>query len=325
MDGLSDSHIAGKKLFLVQGDKPQLMDWEEYGLRISVPEGSLSSSETTEIAVIALVGGHFKYVLIFIFLSLPSFLFRFPKNTRLVSAVYAISASHLLNSLKLEVQHCIDLSDPSLCKYLKFAVAPVHTSSLPYQFSIVEGGEFPANSRYGSIERSKFCLLCIVGEEKNGEQGNGEQSNGEQEQNNKQQEQSNGYEDSGDEESSEDEGKGGVGNQQGGSGQEQQGGGAEQQGGGGGGESGGQEQLQESHREEENERQQTKGEEVHQKRVKEQQQHGSEQPTQEEKENSNDKENSDSDDVIKVPEVCTESDQSTHSTISKPLLCHHNK
>ena len=292
------------------------MDWEEYGLRISVPEGSLSSSETTEIAVIALVGGHFKYVLIFIFLSLPPFLFRFPNNTRLVSAVYAISASHLLQSLKLEVQHCIDLSDPTLCKYLKFAVAPVHTSSLPYQFNKVKGGEFPANSRYGSIERSKFCLLCIVGEEKNGGQNNGEQqeqSNGGQEQNNGvQQEQSNGHGDSGDEESSEDEGKGGVGNQQGGSGQQQQGGGAEQQGGGGGGESGGQEQFQESHREEENERQRQKGEEVHQKRGKEKQQHGSEhhrQPTQEEKE----------DDVIKAPEVCTESDQSTHSTISKPL------
>ena len=76
--------------------------------------------------------------------------------------MYAISASHLLKSLKLEVQHCVDLSDPSLCKYLKFVVAPVHTSSLPYQFSIVEGGEFPANSRYGSIERSKFCLLTVV-------------------------------------------------------------------------------------------------------------------------------------------------------------------
>ena len=45
---------------------------------------------------------------------------------------------------------------------MKFAVAPVHTSSLPYQFSIVEGGEFPANSRFGSIERSKFCLLTVV-------------------------------------------------------------------------------------------------------------------------------------------------------------------
>ena len=175
MDGLSDSHIAGKKLFIVQGDKPQLMDWEEYRLRISVPEGSLSSSETTEIAVIALVGGHFKYVLfiIFIFLSLPSS-FRFPKDTRLVSAVYAISASHLLKSLKLEVQHCIDLSDPSLCKYMKFAVAPVHTSSLPYQFNIVEGGEFPANSRYGSIERSKFCLFAVLGTEDNGSESNGE-------------------------------------------------------------------------------------------------------------------------------------------------------
>ena len=26
MDGLSDSHIAGKKLFLAQGDKPQLIE-----------------------------------------------------------------------------------------------------------------------------------------------------------------------------------------------------------------------------------------------------------------------------------------------------------
>ena len=75
---------------------------------------------------------------------------------------------------------------------MKFAVAPVHTSSLPYQFRIVEGGEFPANSRYGSIERSKFCLLAIVGEEENGAgQGNGEQSNG-QEQSNGEQEQSDG-------------------------------------------------------------------------------------------------------------------------------------
>ena len=114
---------------------------------------------------------------------------------------------------------------------MKFAVAPVHTSSLPYQFNIVEGGEFPANSRYGSIERSKFCLLGIVGEEKkNGGQGNG-------------------HEDSGD------EGKGG------------EGGGGEGGGGGGGG-----------------------------------------------GEKSNDKENPDSDNVI-APEVCTESDQSTHSTI----------
>ena len=72
------------------------------------------------------------------------------------------------------MQHCIDLSDPSLCKYLKFAVAPVHTASLPYQFSIIEGGQFPPYQRYGSIERSKFCQLAIVGEE---EEENGGGSN----------------------------------------------------------------------------------------------------------------------------------------------------
>ena len=72
------------------------------------------------------------------------------------------------------MQHCIDLSDPFLCKYLKFAVAPVHTASIPYQFSIIEGGEFPPYQRYGSIERSKFCQLAIVGEE---EEENGGVSN----------------------------------------------------------------------------------------------------------------------------------------------------
>ena len=154
--------------------------------------------------------------------------------------MYAISASHLLKSLKLEVQHCIDLSDSSLCKYLKFAVAPVHTSSLPYQFCIVEGGEFPANSRYGSIKRSKFCLLGIVGEE------TGEKDDGEQEQNNEGQGQSNGEEggggDPGDGESGDEGGKGG-GKQKGQRLQGEEGEGAAQHGGGaglhGGGEYGG--------------------------------------------------------------------------------------
>ena len=112
------------------------------------------------------------------------------------------------------MQHCIDLSDLSLCKYLKFAVAPVHTASLPYQFSIIEGGEFPPYQRYGSIERSKFCQLAIVGEE---EEENGGGSN----------EERNGEED---EDSSGDEGGKGKGQTAGGEGE-----GAGQQEGGAGG------------------------------------------------------------------------------------------
>ena len=151
LECLSDVQVAEKKLFLIQGDKPQLMNWEKYGLRIGVQEESLSSSETVEAAVVALVGGQFQ----------------FPPNTVLVSAVYAVSLSKpLLKRLKLEIQHCVDLTGrPDLAQYLKFAIAHVSTPSLPYQFSIVEGGEFSSNSGYGSIQRNKFCLVCILGEE----------------------------------------------------------------------------------------------------------------------------------------------------------------
>uniref|UniRef100_A0A1X7TC94 Uncharacterized protein n=1 Tax=Amphimedon queenslandica TaxID=400682 RepID=A0A1X7TC94_AMPQE len=82
---LSDVRVAEKRLFLIQGDKPQLMNWEKYGLRIGVQEGSLLSSETVKAAMVALVGGQFQ----------------FPPNTVLVSAVYAVSLSKpLLKRLK---------------------------------------------------------------------------------------------------------------------------------------------------------------------------------------------------------------------------------
>ena len=149
LDCLSDVHIAGKKLFLIQGDNPQLLNWEEYGLRIGVLEGTLTSTETAEVAVVALVGGQFV----------------FPKNTKVVSAIYAVTVSKLLfKPLRLDLQHCVNLVQPSQTRHLKFAIALVNTPSLPYEFSPVEGGEFTANSYYGSIYRSKFCLVGIVAE-----------------------------------------------------------------------------------------------------------------------------------------------------------------
>ena len=152
LDCLSDVQVAERKLFLIQGDKPQLMNWEKYGLRIGVQEDTLSPSDTVEVAVVALVGGQFQ----------------FPSNTVLVSAVYAVSLSKpLLKRLILEIQHCVDLTGrPALSRHLKFAIAPVSTPSLPYQFSIVEGGEFKPDSWYGSIQRKEFCLVSIVGEKR---------------------------------------------------------------------------------------------------------------------------------------------------------------
>ena len=140
-----------------------MMNWERYGLRIRVSEGSLSSEETAEAVVVALVGGDFK----------------FPDNTVLVSAVYAISVlRRLLKPLRLEMQHCISMTRRDQTRYMKFAIAPIDTPSLPYQFRIVEGGEFSIWSRYGSIDHKEFSLVCEVimtNEKEEEETSNGEE------------------------------------------------------------------------------------------------------------------------------------------------------
>ena len=157
---LSDVQTAGKDLFSVQAHGSSLIKWDKFGLRIGVNENALplelrigvneNESPRFEVAVMALVGGQFK----------------FPKNTVLVSAVYAVSVSkRLLNPLRLEIQHCVDLTGrPGLSKYLKFAIAPVSTPSLPYQFRIIEGGEFSSDAGwYASINTKEFSLICILG------------------------------------------------------------------------------------------------------------------------------------------------------------------
>ena len=144
--------IGGKKLFLIQGDSPQHLNWEDYGLRITVPQGTLSPTETCGIAVTALVGGQFLL----------------PEGTQLISAVYAISThKSLLKPLRLELQHCVNLKSQAQANCLKFVRASLSAETLPYQFSLVAGGEFSVGSSYGSITKDHFCLMGVVGEMEN--------------------------------------------------------------------------------------------------------------------------------------------------------------
>ena len=138
--------IGGEKLFLIQGDSPQFFNWEQFGLKITFPEGTLSSADTSEVAVRALVGGHFQ----------------FPEGTELISAVYGISVSTPLNkSVKLEIQHCAELLTEDHTSYLSFVTASLN-SELPYQFELQEGGQFYPGDQYGSIYLPDFCFKAIV-------------------------------------------------------------------------------------------------------------------------------------------------------------------
>ena len=141
--------IAGQKLFHLQGDRSHSLPWEKYGFILHCPKGAVSKD--TEVAVTALVSGNFKV----------------PKGTVLVSAVYAISVSKpLLKSLKIELQHCVDLRNTGQTGHLKFVRGPLKS---PYLLSPVEGGVFSIRNRYGSIKRDQFSFYGIVAEMSNGD------------------------------------------------------------------------------------------------------------------------------------------------------------
>ena len=146
-DTLCGVHVVGKKLFLIQGDSPQSSNWDEYGLRINVPHGTLSSTETCEIAITALIGGQFT----------------FPKGSELVSAIYAVSiASEIQQPLTLEIQHCVSLKTNEQSAYMRFAKASSKQLPLPYQFHLLEGGVFSPDTRYGAVSLTKFCFICVL-------------------------------------------------------------------------------------------------------------------------------------------------------------------
>ena len=109
----------------VQSDLLQLLIWEEYGFRTTVPQGTSSLTYTCEVSVMALVGGQIQL----------------PKGTELISTVCVISVSKpLLKPVKLEIQHCADLVTQEQTRYLSFATASI--TRILYHFQLEEGGLF---------------------------------------------------------------------------------------------------------------------------------------------------------------------------------------
>ena len=145
VDKFEGVHVAGRKIFKIQNNLPQLLNWEEYGLRITVPEGAVPTSETIEVAITALVGGEFIL----------------PEDLELVSAVYTISVSKpLLKPVLLEIQHCVSIQTHSHASYLSFVTSPSDCS--PFQFRSIDKGSFPVRDQYGSILLSEFSGFGVT-------------------------------------------------------------------------------------------------------------------------------------------------------------------
>ena len=129
------------------GNCEQSFIWNKCGFRLYVSEGALSSCESCIVAVKALIAGRFDL----------------PKNTELVSGLYAISSSQtFLTKVKIEIQHCVVLKKKAQCKYLQFIKAHQTQPGTSYHFSLQEGGEFSINSYYGGLWQSEFSIVGAV-------------------------------------------------------------------------------------------------------------------------------------------------------------------
>lgn len=134
-------------LFTITGDCFTVLHWEEYGLRMTIQNGSLPPNKLCDVVVKALVGGQFE----------------FPDGSVPVSAVYAISLTRkLLKPAILEIQHCVDIQNKDDCKSLQFVVAGCAQKTLPYEFTAVPGGKFYPGSQYGVTYRESFSMISTT-------------------------------------------------------------------------------------------------------------------------------------------------------------------
>ena len=146
-NNIHSAYIAGRKLFTIQGSKPQLLDWGDYGLRMHFPQDTLLHEEHCEVAVLALAGGNF----------------HFPKGTQLVSAVYSISFEKKINQpVQLEIEHCVSLTTEWQTTHLQFVATGKDRSLEKNVFDFIEGGQFQIGENYGYIEKMHFCETGVV-------------------------------------------------------------------------------------------------------------------------------------------------------------------
>ena len=126
-------------------DKSLSVDWDKYGCRLQIPEGSIPQGEVSTLDLYAIYNGPFQ----------------FPQDSSPVSAFYFISLSHdLQKPATLELQHCYIINNDDDAAQLTFASATASTAP-PYHFRPVDGGSF-LPGRYALIHQKSFSYFSVI-------------------------------------------------------------------------------------------------------------------------------------------------------------------
>ena len=144
-DYLQGLNVIGEISVLITS-KAQTFHWVGYGLKLHIPQGSLPAGlNQCELIIKVGISGQFKL----------------PENTSLVSAVYWLHSEpqcEFSQPIIVELQHCATSSQTS-----RLSFARCSHYSLPYNFEILEGGDF-SNSpdAYGCIQLRSFSLFTVL-------------------------------------------------------------------------------------------------------------------------------------------------------------------
>ena len=125
-------------------------EWEGYGFKLHVQEGSLPSNiGECKINIRASFSGQFQL----------------PKNLEILSPVFWISAPcNFTKPVTLEVQHCALSENETVLSNFCFVSAKCSQKDLPYRFKQLDGGVFTTHSSYGSIQLSHFSGILVLQE-----------------------------------------------------------------------------------------------------------------------------------------------------------------
>ncbi len=136
---------------MIVTNSPQTFHWVGYGLKLSIPQGSLPAGvDQCRLDIKASVAGQYQ----------------FPDNLQLVSGVFwvrPVPLCRLQHQLTVEIHHCAKMTNSTK---LSFVRARCSQESLPYTFKQLEGrGSFSEHSSYGSLELNQFSGLAVTGKD----------------------------------------------------------------------------------------------------------------------------------------------------------------
>ena len=128
----------------IDGGNLDIIDKTEYGYKIHVP---VSTVESYSITVRTIFSGP---------IVLPE------GDYILVSAFYDIKMPVLPEPVTITIEHCVDVSDPSIARKLCFATVTFDIERKVLALTPVPNTAFSPGETYGSITQKESCFLCIL-------------------------------------------------------------------------------------------------------------------------------------------------------------------